>query len=1085
MESSTANQSRDSYIRNCLDELYKLWLRRLLLITSILNAVFFPYDMLYSVERLIPFMGTRFAVSLYLLLLWWVAGKRREAGLGFHRIIYFAFILGYMIPLEVRILMSGALASPYYSAVLFLILLAIGFIPERIYILLLTAFTIQSIYLVPILLISGTNPANLIIENNTRILFLVAFLVFIRYLYSKRLFTEVGLRYDLMEHKGNLEQLVNERTEELMRVNRDLEEEIHEKKKMEATLQKSENKYRTLAENISDVIWTRNLDLRLTYISTSVLKQQGYTVEEAMALPLEGLLTPESYKIAASTLKEQLAMEQAGHTDINRTATLELEIVHKDGSTIPVELNMSFIRDDKGRPVEILGTTRDISERNRAENALRESEEKYRQLFENMIYGYAYHRIIMNEAGLPIDYTFLEVNKAFEDVLGMTRDQLIGKRVTKVLPGIEDSEFDWIKVYGEVALTGESVNFEQFFEPLDKWFAIHAFSHEKEYFSVIFEDITERKQAQDAILRSEQRYRSLFENASDAIYIIEPETQRIVDINKSASRILGYSREEFIGMSINDISSVESTSDNPARIADLKMKGSLVFEDVHVHKSGKEIPVEINTSSVMWEEGTPVIMAFVRDISERKQAEEALKASEDKFSKVFYSSPDSITVSTLKDGIFVDVNEGFLNMSGFSREEIIGKSSIELDIWLNPKSRAELADILKNKGRIRDFETKIRIKSGELRTILLSAEIIELYKEPHMVAIARDITERKIMESALLESEGHLREFAEMLPELVFEVDREGKFTFVNENTLRITGYDKDELIGRSPFDFLIAPEQKKKAIKDLEDSLSGEVIAGAENIIISKDGIRIPILVYSAPIIKGDKVVGVRGIAVDITERLKAEEERKAHERKILEASEQERRRIGYDLHDGAGQLLTGTAFIAKVLEQQLQKKGMLDESGETAEIVGNINKAIDMIRRLSMGLYPVELEASGLYVAFKDLTESAESYYDIKCDLKFNKRIRIPDKSVATQLYLIAREAVNNAAKHSKAKSIKIFFIKSGNAIKLEVLDDGVGVPEQLDESKGLGFQTMRYRAGLIGAILSIRSTPKGTRVKCEYSE
>jgi len=214
------------------------------------------------------------------------------------------------------------------------------------------------------------------------------------------------------------------------------------------------------------------------------------------------------------------------------------------------------------------------------------------------------------------------------------------------------------------------------------------------------------------------------------------------------------------------------------------------------------------------------------------------------------------------------------------------------------------------------------------------------------------------------------------------------------------------------------------------------------------------------------------------------AEEKRWALEKEVLEASEQERRRIGYDLHDGAGQLLTGTAFIAKVLEQQLNAKGMSEESRETSEIVGNINEAIDMIRRLSRGLYPVELEASGLYVAFKNLVESTESYYKIPCSLKFNKRIKIDDKSVATQLYLIAREAINNAAKHSKADMVKIAFTKSGNTVKLEIFDNGVGVPGQLIESGGMGMQTMRYRAGLIGATLSIRSTPKGTRIKCVYT-
>lgn len=136
------------------------------------------------------------------------------------------------------------------------------------------------------------------------------------------------------------------------------------------------------------------------------------------------------------------------------------------------------------------------SERKRVAEALRQSEAKYRLLFENLSDGFAYHRVVY-EAGRPVDYVFLEVNAAFERMTGLRRDDIIGKRVTEVLPGIERGDFDWIGTYGRVATTGEPVRFEQHAKPIDRWYSVSAYSPARETFAVTFEDITSRKQAQD------------------------------------------------------------------------------------------------------------------------------------------------------------------------------------------------------------------------------------------------------------------------------------------------------------------------------------------------------------------------------------------------------------------------------------------------------------------------------------------------------------------------------------------------------------------------------------------------------------
>jgi PAS domain S-box-containing protein len=158
---------------------------------------------------------------------------------------------------------------------------------------------------------------------------------------------------------------------------------VTERKRAEEALRKSEEQYRLLADNVADVIWTMDINLQFTYISPSVTRQRGYSVEEAMALGMEGSLTPASLKVAAKAILEGLSAETKGQKDLSRTWTVELEMYCKDGSTIWTEMQATFLRDPDGQAVGILGVARDIAERKRAEGELRRSEQQFRALIEN------------------------------------------------------------------------------------------------------------------------------------------------------------------------------------------------------------------------------------------------------------------------------------------------------------------------------------------------------------------------------------------------------------------------------------------------------------------------------------------------------------------------------------------------------------------------------------------------------------------------------------------------------------------------------------------------------------------------------
>jgi PAS domain S-box-containing protein len=184
------------------------------------------------------------------------------------------------------------------------------------------------------------------------------------------------------------------------------------------------------------------------------------------------------------------------------TYEIEHRVVRKSTGEIRyVHEKCEHIRDASGKVVRSIGMVQDITQRRQVEQALRESELKYRSLFDYMLDGFAYHTVQFNDQGKSIDYIFLEVNDAFENLTGLKRETVIGGRVTEVLPGIENDPADWIGIYGRVAQTGEPIKFENYSELLKRWYSISAYSPEKGYFAAVFEDITERKRAEEALLQ--------------------------------------------------------------------------------------------------------------------------------------------------------------------------------------------------------------------------------------------------------------------------------------------------------------------------------------------------------------------------------------------------------------------------------------------------------------------------------------------------------------------------------------------------------------------------------------------------------
>ena len=209
---------------------------------------------------------------------------------------------------------------------------------------------------------------------------------------------------------------------------------------------------------------------------------------------------------------------------------------------------------------------------------------------------------------------------------------------------------------------------------------------------------------------------------------------------------------------------------------------------------------------------------------------------------------------------------------------------------------------------------------------------------------------------------------------------------------------------------------------------------------------------------------------------------ERKLLEKQVLEVSEQERQRIGQDLHDSLGGKLTGVALMAKAVAQGLSATS-LPEARIAQEIAQCVNESIGETRALSRGLCPVELGAGGLSAGLADLADETERRSRVACSFHKDKRVQVHDLFVDTHLFQIAREAVTNALRHAKARQIRIRLTQKTLEGALEIRDDGQGLPADAAASKGLGLRAMKYRAGAIGGQLEVRSSDQGTAIRCRF--
>lgn len=403
-------------------------------------------------------------------------------------------------------------------------------------------------------------------------------------------------------------------------------------------------------------------------------------------------------------------------------------------------------------------------------------------------------------------------------------------------------------------------------------------------------DITDRKLADEARIKSEEKFSKAFFSSPMAIAITSTRDHRYIDVNNTFERLSGWRRDEVLGRTPFDINLWVEPSGRHEIVKNLLKDGQRRLLEFHYRRKDGEQRVALGSAELIEIEGEACLLGVSLDITETRKAEEALRVSEERFSKVFRSSPMSINLISMRDHRFLDVNEGFEQMSGWNRDDVIGRTPLECNIWVDPSEREQFVKQISTDGFTRNLEFRFRRKDGEQRVALGSAELIQFMGEPCLISACMDVTEHRRAEQALHDSEQRFRRVVEHIGDAVIADDLQGRITFANDRFLQLFGFTRAQLnsIG---LDNYIAPEYRDELVDRHRRRMRGEdVPSHFEYEGLRTDGTRMWLEVEVVSITDGEgHLVGTQSAIRDITERKRNEQAIRESEerlRNLIEAS-------------------------------------------------------------------------------------------------------------------------------------------------------------------------------------------------------
>jgi PAS domain S-box-containing protein len=796
-------------------------------------------------------------------------------------------------------------------------------------------------------------------------------------------------------------------------------------------------------------------------------------------------------------------------------------IVRPDGAERIIHSRGNVILDEGGNAISMFGTAQDITGRWRREDALREAERKYREIFEcageGIFQSTPEGRYIAANPALAEMYGYetpQELIRECNDISrqiyadSSRRDEFMGLIGTQgMVRGFEIQVFRkdgtkfWIMVNARAVRDrdGEIFYYEGTAQDISDWKRAESRSGA---FAALAHKLSGARTHHDAARIITQTAEELFgwdacnldlyDAGTDQVYpLLNVDTinGRQVEVTPSISvrppttrsrRILEHGPELILRQE-----PIKFDSDSRPFGDETRPTASIMCVPI---KHGEDIvglfsiqSYRINAYDQAALEDLVALAEHCGEAINRIRAEELLIESEERYRDLVEHSHELICTHDL-NGLVLSANRAAELALGYELEAFVGKGNIR-DI-LAPEVRDQFAEYMEmlQKNGATSGRMVVQTRSGEKR-------IWEYYNSlrtegvatPIVRGMARDITEQQRAAKALSESEARYRELFENSHDAIYVHDLNGRYLSVNRAAEELSGFKREEILGKHYSNF-IAPRHLKDARESFCRKLDTPIETTYEAEVVCKNGMRKPVEVNSRMIYKDGVAIGVQGTARDISERRRAQEVLRSYSRSLIAAQEAERQKIARELHDEIGQVLTAVRLNLQSIQKTCQTEGCLPRIGESVEVV---DQALAQVRELSLELRPSLLDDLGLAAALRWYADRYALRSGIAAEVSGDFQIgRIPH-DVETACFRIAQEALTNTARHSAATKVSLCFDRQNGQLCMTIRDNGSGFDAErylkgVSSGSALGLRGMQERALAVKGHVEINSSPaKGTQV------
>ncbi len=581
---------------------------------------------------------------------------------------------------------------------------------------------------------------------------------------------------------------------------------MQEKLKLEAeALLKSNELFKPFGAMVRDGIIVINDKEQVLYWNRIAEKITGYSDKEIFGQNLLKILVPKNlYPALAESFRD---FKKTGK-GMSIGKTIELPAIRKNGQDITIELSLSFMKLN-GRWIAA-GIVREITENLKSENNIAKNRKKYSSLNTSIQEGVCFYEIVYNNNQKPVDYRILDGKSPNENISGIEINNEKGRFASDIY---KTSTPPYLNEYSGVVKSGKPFTYDIYFSPSDKYFHITAVKTGENNFATIFTDITELKKSEIKFKKSEERFKKFFDLGLIGMAITSPE-KGWIKVNKKLCQIFGYPKKELLKKTWIEITHPDDL-DKDIEQFNRVLKGDIdgyAIEKRFIKKDGKIIHANISVKCIRKNDGSvDYFTALIDDISVKKKYQEDLIESEEKFQKAFYNYPGAVVIITLSDGRFINVNKSFLRLFKYKKSEVIGRTSTELDLFVDKSDRGRIAVMLGEIDSVRNIELILRTKKGEKKHCNFSADIIDINGQKSLIAVAQDITDLKMAEVIIQTKSAFLDSVIEQSPFATWISDSKGVLQRANPALKKFLNIEDEQIVGK--YNILHDPIVKRQGL--------------------------------------------------------------------------------------------------------------------------------------------------------------------------------------------------------------------------------------------------------------------------------